>query len=929
MPRVSGPVVRQLTWIAPLLMLLVCALAFPRSGAGGVACLALVAASGVGLERARRRITLAWPRWAPDALVALVVAVTSLTLFRDTWNQSGLRAYDWAPHHANLRHLVEGLQRGSVPRWVHGVSTGDSPYELYPLLPYWLMARAALLAHTSDLTLVLVRTAIVTHTLAALGGGLLARRLVRSVSSELGGVVSGALVGFVMLYDVGSVYGGGVDGLFKLGVLHAALANAVFPFALVAVLEALRRPTLVTSASTWLSVALAILCHPLALTSALATVLGLIFVALLARDVPARRALACAAHVVLGVALVAWSFVPLNARLLTYGVHFSVGGTRAWEHFAWLTAQPIPQATLAPLVFAGNFGVVAALVSRRAAPTLLGAFAGALLAFLIDQPYTLLHLIPSLEGVRFQTVRLASASKATIYALGCYVLVLAWQRARAVVVNERARAVLAALSALGAALLLRSAVPYFDQLGTTLGEYAHYDVPDEAGLRELAVWARKQQRTLQPGRFARLLHEDERRFYSVYHVNALSGLPTLWLGSVPCLFLRERIEDASAASLRRFDVRWVMRRDEPPSLGDPDTEQRFGHYFVRELREWDGAFARIERGSGHVAVTRLEDERIDVDVTDTTESAFVVLGMGYYPRWQAVHEKLGALPVYAEPSIRGGELSVPAAWLPPGRTTFRPTGALPSDGRGRFVSIAAFALAVGGMVAWGLARARAFVLRKVARAIRFGLARRRQLGMAALGVFSASLVIAGGIASTSPVTALGLGSGLRGTARVDSLSADGKRHACQYSFLYGGYRCRVPSPSGRVAHSDGLFVQDSTADLLNDAPPSFPFSVPAIVMGPASRDAVVRIELDARLAGEYWAAADGGEVRLTTGDGEVTVALGAEQQTLRFAPRAASRRVTLEASIPARKTLRVAVVAQDRLEPDRRYPRAPAAPPAR
>ena len=46
-----------------------------------------------------------------------------------------------------------GLRSGHVPAWVQGVSTGESPYELYAFLPYYLAAKAAILTNTTDLTL--------------------------------------------------------------------------------------------------------------------------------------------------------------------------------------------------------------------------------------------------------------------------------------------------------------------------------------------------------------------------------------------------------------------------------------------------------------------------------------------------------------------------------------------------------------------------------------------------------------------------------------------------------------------------------------------------------------------------------------------------------------------------------------------------------
>ena len=911
MSRPSRSIDQKALWLVPLALLVVTTLAFPRSGAAGLALVLLVGAAGVALVWFSERVTVDLPRWAPDALVALVVVGASAALFRGNWSQSGLRTYDWGPHHANLKNLVDGLRHGAVPRWVQGVSTGDSPYELYPLLPYWLLARAAILFGTSDLTLVLVRAAVVTHTLAALGGGLLARRLLAWPW--------GALVGLVLLFDVGSVWGGGMDGLFKLGVLHAAMANAVFPFVLVSVVDALRRPSLATSARIWLTVALAIGCHPLALLSAAATLVALLLVALVAKDVPARRALACAFHVGLGVLLVAASFMPLNARLLAYGVHFGLAGQLSFEHFGMLLSAPVPQATVGPLVFAGYLGVAAGLASRRAVPLLLAGMAGLLLLGLLDQPYVLLHLVPSLEGSRFQTTRLASAAKASVYVLGCYVLWLVASRVRPALLG-RGRYVLGAVALLAVAAVLRGAVPYVDRLAVTLRDLAHTDIPDEDGMRKLAEWARAENARQRPGRFGRLLHEDDRRFYSVYHVNALSGLPTLWVGPVSCLFLRERIEDASPASLRRFDVRWVMHRDGPPSLGNPATERRFGRYFVRELADWDGRFARVERGAGEAIVTALENERVDVDVQGTSGPALVALGMGYYPRWQAVHERLGVLPVYAWPSVEGGKLSVPAAWLPPGHTTFRPTGALPSDGKGRFLSLFSALLALAISVAWGYSPWRCAALRRLAvlsRAMTRMARPRARLALGASLAVAVVVLVLGVASSGADAASLQVGSALRGAASVEERSPGGEWRPCSYSAWHGGYRCH-----------GALLVQDSVVDLLLDAPPSPPFSVPAIVVSASDRDAEVRVHLDAQLAGEYWAISAGGATELAVSDG-VVATLDDTQKQLTFVASREARALTLRTSVAAGQRVKIAVVRRDRLDPDRSYPRAPATSPRR
>ena len=78
----------------------------------------------------------------------------------------------------------------------------------------------------------------------------------------------------------------------------------------------------------------------------------------------------------------------------------------------------------------------------------------------------------------------------------------------------------------------------------------------------------------------------------------------------PDMLLRERIEDTTDASLARFNVRWVIGLGRSPMRGDPATEIQLGWYHIREVAAWDGKFARIERGTGEVTVTRLDDRGV-------------------------------------------------------------------------------------------------------------------------------------------------------------------------------------------------------------------------------------------------------------------------------------------------------------------------------
>jgi hypothetical protein len=901
----------KLAWLGMWLLLLGGALLFPSTAAAGLALLGLVAITGAGLAAAAPHVRVKPPAWAPDVIIALVIGTASVLLFRRSWNDSGLRIYDWAAHHANLRHLVDGLRDGHIPAWVHGVSTGESPYELYAFLPYYLAAKAALLTNTQDLTLVMVRSAILIHSLAAISAGLLSRRVVRWPF--------GIVVGLTALYDIGSVWGGGIDGLFAMGVTHSALAQAVWSCALIALLAWLKRPGLWRAACVWALVALAIACHPLAIISALATLGALLLVAVLARDVAPERALIGVLHVAIGLCLVAFVWMPFSERLLLYGVHYGIPPALAWEQFAHMLSQPVPETSSSAAIYAGYLGVLVAVLSRRAAPTLLACFASILMAGTFDQVYSLLDLVPSLETARFQMVRLPSSAKVALYVCGVYLLDTALTRLR----SERSKPsanrqrVLAALLALGAFGVVRSGLPYLDRFQSQVRALAFREVPDSAGLRELAAWAAEQNRARQPDRYGRLLDEDERRTFLVYHVHAESGLPSLWLGPTqPLFFLRERMEDSQPHSLRRFNVRWVMRADRAPALGDPATERRFGRYFVRELPEWDGKFARVERGHGTAKVTHFEDERVEVELSGTNEPALVALGMGYYPRWQATHEADGALPVYALPAFEGARLHVPGAWLPPGRTTFSPWGALPSDGKGRLFSACAALLALCIGLVWGcLPSWRARVLRGMARAARALRNDARPIGWSLAGVLVLASFVLGLLGSRRPAAALQVGNGLRAGARVDVRSPDGSWRSCAYAPFYGAYRC-----PGQI------LVQDGITSLLNDAPPSLPFNVPAIHVAAAAGAGEVRVSLKARLLGEYWAGSAGGRVKWAV-SGEPVRHISGEQTAHLFEAVDAEREITLTFSVPAKRAVEASIVQSKRLSPERASASAPELPP--
>jgi hypothetical protein len=424
--------------------------------------------------------------------------------------------------------------------------------------------------------------------------------------------------------------------------------------------------------------------------------------------------------------------------------------------------------------------------------------------------------------------------------------------------------------------------------------------PDPLGRAELTRWAAERARGIAPDAWARALVEEDTHEH--FHLTAVTGLPTFHLPPQPDLLLRERIEDATDASLRRFNVRWAIGVGRSPVLGDPASEKQFGTFRVREIRSWDGKFARIERGSGEVRVTRLDDRGVEVEVTGTAEPVLVALGTGYYPRWRARHASGAVEPVYAYPTIPGGALHVVAAWLAPGHTVFTVDGPLPSDHDGRALSILAALAAAAGVAVWRRRRWRHRALRALARWHRRWRGAGRLAIRAGVPLALAVLVIRGCRDDGRPAAALALGSGIVSTAQVEARHLGGTWRRCDYLRVTGTYDC------------EGLVTAyDATANLLNDAPPSWGFTTPAILVTAHAFDVEIRIRMRARLAGAYVAAVSAREVTFTTDDEPERKI---ERARLDFADR--ERAVEIRAQVPV-ASWAFTFVRDDTLEPDRSF----------
>lgn len=928
---------RRSAWILVGVALVV-AIALPTTGAGGISLLIVVGALGVAVvdhgARIPRAVTKPSRPVARAIAIGVVVVGAAAVFGRVLHDAIGWTMGDWGIQHAVMKSVIHGLHEHHLPVWSHALSTGDAPLETYPAMTYLIGSALAIVTGSEDrLPVFLLCFGIVVHTLIAIG---ITRLCLRVAPAPIA-----AVAGLTQLIDAGGISAGGVAGNLEWALVHNALSQAFALFAVMAVIAAIERPRLRTTLAIWVWTALAAATHPSALLFLGAVMVALVGASVLATDVPARRPLVAAGHVALGLALAAAVWMPLGERLVLYGQHFPSPPRTPPELLRGLLSWPAPATSFAPVMYLGYLGLVAGIVSRRAVPVLIG-FSGVLLLLgLVDTPYLLLDAAPSQALARLGAERFHALCRPFVVAGAAYALAIglraAARRWRGTTELARKR-VLAAVIAIGALLVVRGAVPYIADRAAESAAAAERTVDDD-GRTALEAWARQQMAALPPDRYARALFDIGDVHYN-YHLTAETGMPGFHMGATPNLLLRERIEDLSPASLRRFDVRWVIIADDTDApartdledwerpnpkytaatlaLGDPATEQRFGRYVVREVPDWDGAFARIERGGagGGVRVVSLTDERVEVELTGTDQPALVALGIGFYPRWRA-HDASGkSVPVYALPSIDGGQLHVVSAWVRPGKTVFTVDGSLPSDTKGRGLAILAGGVMIAMLVIWARRRSRARILRRMARVLQWVRGRRRRVTAVAVLAVAVLLPIAGVMRACRPAANVEVGVGLRGAATVSARTFDGSYEECGYSRLDGRYTC-----PGIAA------VSDSVSNVVNDAQANWPrhqgtwpFVTPAIFVQPLSTEPVeVRIETSARLDGTYWLGAEGGAASVTVGT-DAPIALDGQREVT-FDGRG-NVDVTIDASASTDGTW-VAFLRKDTVEPDRPFLVAP------
>ena len=550
---------------------IVLALVFPSRLSGTVGVMIVTGAAGIALMHV-------WPRLpealrAPPAnttvpLVVTLVIVFGVGTFWDTLTVSpDWQLGDWGPQRAVLARVMDAMPGLDLPVWNHAVGTGDAPLELYPKLAYLVTGHAALaMGMSDDLPLAMMIVAVLVHLGIAVGTTLLAMRV-------SGSKVIALVVGIAAVVDSGAVAHGGTVGLFRWALLHSAMALAFAMIAAIGIVGALQRPRLRSSIAIWIGTALACATHPAGLIAAFATLLALAAVALLASDVPPRRALVAMMHVVIGVALGAAVWMPLAERILEYGQHFPNPIRDPATLLENLLAAPSPVTAFAMLAYAGYFGILAGLWSRRASVVFVAATALVLLVGLCDAPYLALDLAPGKSVARLGTERLASLARPFLAACGAYAIALfareamrGWRAAK----PER-KAIAAAIVAILSVALVRVVPSVWGSASSRAFQETQAFAGDPQGRAELVRWAQQRVAELRPDAWGRAMFESDTHEH--FHLTAITGLPTFHMGPQPDLLLRERIEDSSAESLRRFNVKWVI--SEGSSASPSARSERF------------------------------------------------------------------------------------------------------------------------------------------------------------------------------------------------------------------------------------------------------------------------------------------------------------------------------------------------------------------
>ena len=907
--------------------LMVASAAHRRTLAGTLASLALAALIGALVVAWLPRVAKAVPKMdvprAVRALLApaLVLAVAAFVFVDPRARDWDFEKGDWAIHVYLAEELAAALDRGRIPAYLHGFNTGDSPFELYPLATHWLTAQLARVFDMRD------QVPDVMGWLGVGGFVLLAVGVAR-LASRMAPWPLAALAGALVLLDAGELFAGGAIATLYYALLDQTLALVLGVFGVGALADWLARPAWHRAVRVWILFALLGVTHPSGLLVAGAVLAALLVVAILARDVRPLVSLTGAMHVAIGLMASAIVWSPYAGRVLDWGASYPNSPIEASRALAELLAGALPKSSYPAFVLAGFAGVVVGVLSRRAVPTLVASVAALLIAGYFDIPYVLSSIVPSEETARIAAFRLPALAKPFIFALvavlGAFLLPRSvnWGT-RSKSTAGRHRLALGAVAGVAVLLLARAIVPFAADRVWEVRNATQGEVHDREGLDELVAWA-KARAEEQPGRFGRMFFESTDHYSQA--VGSRTGLPVFHQGAVPMAFLRERMTDTTPDSLRRFGVRWVVKRGGPPAAGDRLSQIRFGTYHVRFVSVWDGRFAHIERGEGRVHVRNLEDDRVVVELTDTDEPALVSFAMGYYPRWRATHEGR-AVPVYGLTASENGESEIVAVWIPPGRTVLTADAPLPSDTRGRRPALLALLLAASFLIASLVPPLRRRARRVLARGSLQVRAHRGPVAIGALVVLALGLLVAGAGHREEPADAItvfdGFSSGARIEAKHEDLDVDPVPIKIPFTpcerIGWAGY-----ADCGRAGRVGGTM-----SSLVGHEVFSWPWAAPAIVFTPRSEPAHFEVEMVRTLAGTYQAASFGERAtfRITLDDDrEITVGRVITEIELPETPRA--YRLKIEVTTTTLKPAFIGMVRPKAIGWEQDIPEPPESPPA-
>ena len=549
------------------------------------------------------------------------------------------------------------------------------------------------------------------------------------------------------------------------------------------------------------------------------------------------------------------------------------------------------------------------------------------IVLLSDRVYSAFEFAPSPTTVRLGIERFSSMARPFVLAAAGYALAICWLAARQCWRDAVGWRVIVAHAVVGVLVLgvgRMVLITFGDKAGRAADE-ARVLAPDASSREELITWARTEMAKIPAGKMARALVDADDQHYE-FNLVADAGMPVVHLGAIPNLLLRNRINDSSDASLQRFNIRWVIARGRAPSAGDPATERAVGRYRIRDVARWDGEMARVSdqaaAAGARVRTLAVHDNGVDVEVTAattgtdgtagaTTVPVLVILGTGYYPRWQVVDASGKRTKTIEVPAVEGGRAGVVAAWLSPGIAHFTVDGSLRSDRAGWPVAGLSLVGIVIGVVMWRT-RLRWWLLFKYVRTRNALATRPALLHMLGAGTLTLLLVGIGLRDWVRAEPALLVGTGVRASANVTARVGDGPWHTCGYRPALGQYAC-----------ADIVTVNDGVTALLYDDAASWRYPTPGIRIMAQQYGITVRVEMQRHIHGRYWGAATDNRGNMRVGDQTFVLnhQFAAEFSNSDDVP------VTVEITDPPLDGWFMTFVREDALAPARAVKPMPVAPP--